>query len=97
MRRARPSRRFSSGSPRFDRRSPAAGCQDEDGGSGSDSARQISYTLGGTEDTVEWNNEAGVPLSRLGVFDVRAVFFYVDEELTYTYTLSDLALFRLTH
>lgn len=59
---------------------------------------KISYTMGETEDNIEWNNEAGIPpFTRLGVFDARAVSLHVDEELTYTYTPSDLALFRLTH
>jgi len=58
----------------------------------------IDHTLSGTAASIEWNDEAGVPpFTRMSVFDTRAVSLHVDEDLTYVFTPSDLALFRYVH
>ena len=47
---------------------------------------------------ITWNGESGLPpLTRIDVFDSRGVLIHVDQELTYTYTPSDVSLFRLVH
>src|SRR5690606_36723511 len=59
---------------------------------------RISYRLGTADSHVDWKGEEGVhPLTRLDVFDARATILHVDEDLTYVYTPSDLALFRFVH
>lgn len=58
----------------------------------------LGYKLGSVEHSFEWNDETGIfPFSRISIFDSRAVSIHVDEDLTYTYTPADLALFRHTH
>lgn len=58
----------------------------------------IEYCIGSTKNVIAWNGESGIhPLTRIDVFDSRGVLIHVDQELTYTYTPSDLALFRLVH
>lgn len=47
-------------------------------------------------DEVEWNGERGLgALSQMDVFDSRATQLHLDEELSFTYTPRDLALFGL--
>ena len=59
----------------------------------------VEYRLGDdTPHAVTWKNEAGVfPFTRMDVFDARGATVHVDGELTYIYTPSDLALFKLIH
>ncbi len=58
----------------------------------------IEYSLGGTNKSLAWNDEAGVPpFTRMSAFDSRAVALHVDEDLTYIFTPGELALFRHTH
>lgn len=59
----------------------------------------VTYQLGGTDqDPFRWRGQKGVyPFTRIDVFDARGTLLHVDQELTYIYTPSDLALFRLTH
>ncbi len=58
----------------------------------------IKFALDGKEDTFEWKGESGVaPFTRINAFDAKAVAVHLDEDLTYTYTPRDLALFRITH
>lgn len=56
---------------------------------------KITYSPGGEPATVlDWRGEAGLaPFTRLGVFDSPALHLHVDNDLTYVYTPSDLALF----
>jgi len=55
----------------------------------------IEYTLNGVPDSVTWMGQAGLrPLTRMSIFDSRAVSFHLDDELTYIYTPRDLALFQ---
>lgn len=56
---------------------------------------KITYTPGGEPATVlDWRGESGLaPFTRLGVFDSPALHLHVDNDLTYVYTPSDLALF----
>ncbi len=59
---------------------------------------RITYRQGTVDGHVDWKGEEGVhPLTRLDVFDARATALHVDEDLTYVYTPSDLALFRFVH
>src|SRR5207245_9933836 len=45
-----------------------------------------------------WNGASGVePFTRLAIFDARAVQIHLEEDLTYRYTPSDLALFKYAH
>lgn len=63
-------------------------------GSGGPSAT-LEYTLGEAAQILNWNDEVGVsPLTRISVFDSRAVSLHVDDELNYVFTPADLALFR---
>lgn len=58
----------------------------------------ITYAHAGAEAQHDWNDEAGVtPFTRISVFDSRAAALHVDENLTYFYTPSDLALFAHAH
>lgn len=56
---------------------------------------KITYSSGGEPPTVlDWRGESGLaPFTRLGVFDSPALHLHVDNDLTYVYTPSDLALF----
>jgi ABC-type branched-subunit amino acid transport system ATPase component len=56
----------------------------------------LSYRIGdGDEETYDWTGASGVsPFTRMTVFDTVAVAIHVDEDLTYTYTPRDVALFR---
>ena len=55
----------------------------------------LDYTLNGTHECATWTGESGVrPFTRLSIFDSRAVSFHLDDELTYSYTPRDLALFQ---
>ena len=66
--------------------------------SGATQRARISYRQGTTDSHIDWTGEEGVhPLTRLDVFDARAIALHVDEDLTYVYTPSDLALFRFVH
>lgn len=56
----------------------------------------ITYRVGDDSTTLTWRGEAGVaPFTHLSVFDSPALQLHVDEDLTYVYTPSDLALFPL--
>jgi energy-coupling factor transporter ATP-binding protein EcfA2 len=58
----------------------------------------LKYSVGTQETALDWDGTAGVhPLTRLDVFDSRAADIHLDDDLTYVYTPSDLALFRCTH
>ena len=58
----------------------------------------VTYVLDGKEDEHQWTGEAGVsPFTRMSGFDTKAVAVHLDEDLTYTYTPRDLALFRISH
>ena len=55
----------------------------------------LEYTLNGKHDDAKWSGESGVrPFTRMSIFDSRAVSFHLDDELTYSYTPRDLALFQ---
>jgi hypothetical protein len=55
---------------------------------------RITYRLGAAQHVLEWKGDEGVhPLTRIDVFDARAIALHVDEDLTYVYTPSDLGLF----
>jgi len=60
---------------------------------------KLTYKLGDSETELNWQGESGVhPLTGIDVFDARGAVILVDEELlTYTYTPTDLALFRIVH
>jgi hypothetical protein len=54
----------------------------------------LSYTVDGTSSDLDWNGETGVvPFTAISIFDSPAVQLHVDEDLSYQYTPSDLALF----
>lgn len=58
----------------------------------------IEYSLSGAKKSLEWNDETGVPpFTRMNVFDSGAVALHVDDDLTYVYTPSELALFLYVH
>lgn len=59
----------------------------------------LKYALGDKDaDPLIWDGTKGVhPLTRMDVFDARAVDLHIDEDLTYVYTPSDIALFRFVH
>jgi hypothetical protein len=58
----------------------------------------ISFRIGTTDQSVEWNDESGVhPFTLIDVFDARGAVVHVDEELTYVYTPRELSLFLLVH
>jgi ABC-type multidrug transport system ATPase subunit len=56
---------------------------------------RIAYSTGSEPaTTLDWRGESGLaPFTRLGVFDSPALHLHVDNDLTYVYTPSDLALF----
>jgi len=56
---------------------------------------RITYSAGNDlAKTLDWQGESGLaPFTRLGVFDSPALHLHVDDDLTYVYTPSDLALF----
>ena len=56
----------------------------------------LSYTADGETKTLAWSGETGVsPFTSVSIFDSPAVQLHVDEDLSYLYTPSDLALFPL--
>ena len=58
----------------------------------------LSYELGDTPKSFVWSGEEGVPpFTRIDVFDARGVEIHVDGPLTYSYTPSELVVFRHTH
>jgi hypothetical protein len=58
----------------------------------------IEYALSGETQLMKWNNEAGVPpFTRMSVFDSNVVALHVDDDLTYVFTPSELALFFYVH
>lgn len=58
----------------------------------------IAYSLGSLSKTLDWRDEAGVPpFTRMSIFDSNAVAIHVDEDLTYVFTPSELALFLHVH
>ncbi len=59
----------------------------------------IEYAVGAQDaEPLRWDGAKGVhPLTRLDVFDARAVYLHVDDDLTYVYTPSDIALFHHVH
>jgi len=60
---------------------------------------RVAFRVGTVDHVVEWTGEEGGvhPLTRMDVFDARANTLHVDEDLTFVYTPSDLALFRHAH
>ncbi|MDP1949424.1 MAG: AAA family ATPase [Nitrospirota bacterium] len=55
----------------------------------------IEYTLNGIANSVTWMGQTGLrPFTRMSIFDSRAVSFHLDDDLTYSYTPRDLALFQ---
>ena len=67
-------------------------------GEGGAPSGSLSYELGDEAKSFVWSGEEGVPpFTRIDVFDARGVEIHVDGPLTYTYTPSDLAVFRHTH
>lgn len=56
----------------------------------------IEYQLGsGDAKNLSWKGEEGLaPLTRIDVFDARVLRVHVDDELSYSYTPSELALFQ---
>jgi len=58
----------------------------------------IDYLLSGVSQSLDWNDEAGVPpFTRMAIFDSNAVALHVDEDLTYVFTPGELALFLHVH
>ena len=56
---------------------------------------ELEFTLNESPDSATWQGEAGTrPFTRMSIFDTRAVSFHLDDELTYSYTPRDLALFQ---
>ncbi len=59
---------------------------------------KITYIQSGATSELDWNDESGVPpFTRMSVFDSGAVTLHVDEDLTYIFTPSELALFLYAH
>jgi hypothetical protein len=57
---------------------------------------KIDYTVDGVSDDLEWAGETGVvPFTAISIFDSPAVALHVDDDLSYLYTPSDLALFPM--
>ena len=58
----------------------------------------ITYRLGTASTQLNWTGQSGVsPFTYLSVFDSPAVHLHVDDDLTYVYTPTDLALFPLVN
>jgi hypothetical protein len=58
----------------------------------------IRYQLAEATTELAWKGEAGViPLTRMSVFDARAVPLHLEDDLTYVYTPAELALFKHLH
>ena len=57
---------------------------------------RLGYRIGsGDEEIYDWTGASGVsPFTRITVFDSVAVAIHVDEDLSYTYTPPDIALFH---
>jgi len=56
----------------------------------------IKLLVGNEERVIEWQGEQGVePLTRLDVFDARSAVVHLTDDLTYSYTPSELSLFPL--
>jgi energy-coupling factor transporter ATP-binding protein EcfA2 len=56
---------------------------------------RVRYKLAGAESALDWRGAAGVPpFTRIDVFDGQDAPIYVDGELTYVYTPTEVALFR---
>ncbi|MGH2833820.1 MAG: hypothetical protein ACRDK2_13685, partial [Solirubrobacteraceae bacterium] len=53
----------------------------------------ITYTLEGSERSLEWNGEHVPELAQMAVFDDAAVRVHLDGDLSYLYTPGDLVLF----
>ncbi len=63
-------------------------------GNSSSPQATISFRLSGSEQTAQWQNEAGLsPFTRISVFDASAVSMHIDSELGYVYTPAELAHF----
>ena len=57
---------------------------------------RIAYRVGDTDHVLEWHGESGIPpFTHVGIFDSPAVRLHVDDDLSYVFTPSDLALFPL--
>ena len=59
----------------------------------------IDHKLGSESRSTEWKGQRGeAPFTRMAIFDSPAVHFHVDDDLTYVYTPTALALFNhVTH
>ena len=67
-------------------------------GSGDPPHGSLFYELDDEPKRFVWSGEEGVPpFTRIDVFDARGVEIHVDGPLTYTYTPSEVAVFRHTH
>lgn len=65
-------------------------------GSGGTPRATIKVRVDGEEQVIEWRGEQGIePLTRIDVFDARAAVVHLAEDLSYSYTPADLALFPL--
>jgi len=57
---------------------------------------RIDYQVGAADRVLDWKGESGVPpFTHLGIFDSPAVRLHLDDDLSYVFTPSDLALFPL--
>ncbi len=57
----------------------------------------FEVTVGSEQKAVHWHNERGLPpLTAIDVFDNRAVVVHLDEDLAYTVTPPEMALFQAT-
>ena len=56
----------------------------------------LKVLVGDEERSIEWQGEEGLePLTRIDIFDARAAVVHLAEDLTYSYTPADLALYPL--
>ena len=59
----------------------------------------IEYQLGEATEQVQWSNRTTMPpgLSRISVFDPPVAPLHVDDDLSYSYTPSEIGLFEIVH
>jgi len=57
---------------------------------------RIRVRIGNEERSIDWQGEEGLePLTRIDIFDTRAAVVHLAEDLSYSYTPADLALYPL--
>jgi hypothetical protein len=67
-----------------------------DPGASNNLLARLDYQIGDTVHVLEWQGESGVsPFTHIGIFDSPAVRLHVDDDLSYVFTPSDLALFPI--